>query len=101
MPYRAAGSQIELDPATLEPFQWHYSPQTLQESLIGPSGLVVEEQLLYGERLPFYELSRRLPRWLDAARRPWDTLLTAALLHETSEPSRASAALSVLRKPPT
>jgi SAM-dependent methyltransferase len=98
LPYRHAGSAIELD-EELEHFQWQYSSETLAGSLIGPSGLVERRRVLYGERLPFYAFMRRIPgplRWLH---RPWDTVLSAALLTPVDEPGRASAVLVELQKP--
>jgi len=96
LPFRAAGSIIELDDE-LEHFQWHYSPQTLQSSLIEPSGLRATGCLLYEERLPFYKLSRRLPSKLAWLLRPWATVLSALLLRVTSDPQRASAVLLELQ----
>ncbi len=98
VPYRHAGSAIELD-EQLTHFQWHYSSETLAHSLIEPSGLRECRRVLYGERLPFYALMGRIPgplRWLH---RPWDTLLSAALLSTVDDPDRASAALLELQKP--
>ncbi|ROO63116.1 methyltransferase family protein [Micromonospora sp. Llam0] len=59
VPFRSRGSMIELH--GLQPFQRHYSPATLAESFVRPSGLAVESTICYGERLPFYALTRRLP----------------------------------------
>lgn len=98
VPYRHAGSAIELD-ERLEHFQWHYSSETLARSLIAPSGLRECRRVLYGERLPFYAFMGRIPRPLRWLHRPWDTLLSAALLTTVDDPDRASAALLELQKP--
>jgi hypothetical protein len=96
---RAAGSTVEL--RGRRPFQRRYSPQKLMRSLIAPSGLRLHAALPYGERLPFYALSTRLPAWADRLRRPVDTALTAALLRPVPLHARtASAILLWLRKPP-
>lgn len=97
VPFRAAGSVQELD-EELRPFQWHYSQDTLRASLIDPSGLRERYVVLYGERLGFYDLSRRLPGPLGWLHRPWDSLLTAALLRPVRDPERASAVLVALQK---
>lgn len=98
VPFRAAGSAVELDP-DLRPYQRHYSPATLQSSLLEPSGLEQKGRVLYGERLPFYRLSTRWPGPLDWLRRPWDSLLSALLLRPVGAPEKASAVLCDLRKP--
>ncbi len=97
VPYRAAGSAVELD-ENLHHFQWHYSSSTLRRSLIAPSGLHEQRLVLYGERLPFYSLIGRLPpplRWLH---RPWAALVSACLLRTVDDPAAASAALVELHK---
>jgi len=55
--------------------------------------------VLYGERLPFHGWTRRLPAWLDWARRPWDTVVSGLLLRPVTERRAADAVLLVLRKP--
>ncbi|MEX2659156.1 MAG: class I SAM-dependent methyltransferase, partial [Acidimicrobiales bacterium] len=92
VPYRSAGSMIELDDA-LQHFQRHYSPDTLDASLLRPAGLIETHRLLYGERLPFYDAMRRVPGKLRWAFRPWDTFLSMLLIHPTAHRDRASAAL--------
>jgi SAM-dependent methyltransferase len=98
LPFRSAGSVVELT-ADLKLFQRHYSPQTLQRFLVEPSGLREVGRHHYGERLPFYALTRRLPAPLDWLRRPWDTLLTLLLLREVSDLTEADAILVELEKP--
>lgn len=61
----------------LELFQWHCSLETLERSFVAPSGLSQRSRLLYGERMAFHRLMRRMPVWLDVARRPWDSLISA------------------------
>jgi SAM-dependent methyltransferase len=98
VPFRgAAGSTVELD-ENLEHFQWHYSLSTLRRSLIAPSGLHEQRLILYGERLPFYSLMRRLPAPLRWLLRPWATLLSARLLRTVQDPADASAAMVQLHK---
>lgn len=98
VPFRVAGSMQELD-EDLRPFQWHYSPQTLRASLIEPSGLQERGLTLYGERFGFYQMIRRLPKALGWLHRPWDTMLTAALIRPVTDPHKASAAFVALSKP--
>jgi len=98
VPFRAAGSMIELD-AELRHFQWHYSPDTLRSSLLGPSGLTERRRVLYGEHLPFYNLTRKIPSPLVWLVRPWATLLSACLLHPTDNEQHASASLLELERP--
>jgi len=98
VPYREAGSMIELDEG-LRHFQWHYSPDTLRSSLIGPSGLRERRRLLYRERLPFYDLMRRLPRPALRLLRPWASLLSAMFIRPTDDAGYASAALLELELP--
>jgi SAM-dependent methyltransferase len=98
VPFGPAGSKIEERAG--EPFQRVYSPSTMSNSFIAPSGLTLERWTPYGERLPFYAVSRRLPRWADRLRRPVDTVATAVLM--TPYPGRidrASAVLVQLRQP--
>lgn len=99
VPFRAAGSVVELG-RDLGLYQRHYSPETLTTSLLGPSGLAERTLIWYGERLAFYRLSRRLPLALDWIRRPWDSLLSVVMLHPVNEPTKASAVLCDLFKPP-
>ncbi len=50
-------------------FQRHYTPQTLQDRLIGPSGLRVVESGLFGESgFPFFNRLWVLPGWLKPAK---------------------------------
>jgi SAM-dependent methyltransferase len=98
VPFGPEGSKIEERAG--EPFQRVYSPDTLSKSFIEPSGLILERWMPYGERLPLYAATRRLPRWADGLRRPVDTVATAALM--TLYPRRvhrASAVLLQLRRP--
>jgi len=97
LPFRAAGSVIELD-NELRHFQWHYSADTLRSSLVGPTGLRQRRRLLYGERLPVYQLMRMLPRPLPWLLRPWATVLSAWLLYPTDDEERASAVLLELER---
>jgi ubiquinone/menaquinone biosynthesis C-methylase UbiE len=98
VPFEAAGSKIEQRAG--EPFQRVYSADTMRTSFIEPSGLSLERWMPYGERLPFYAASRRLPRWADRLRRPVDTVATAVLMTPyLRRLDRASAALLQLRRP--
>ena len=98
VPFRAEGSVQELT-EDLDLFQWHYSPDTLTSSFIAPSGLTEQRRVLHGERLPFHAWTRRLPAWLDWARRPWDILVSGVLLRPVTAARAADAVLLVLRKP--
>ncbi|MBW3604929.1 MAG: class I SAM-dependent methyltransferase [Actinobacteria bacterium] len=98
VPFRAEGSVQELTD-DLGLFQWHYSPDTLTNSFIAPSGLTEQRRLLYAERLPFHAWTRRWPAWLDWARRPWDTIVSGLLLRPVADQRAADAVLLVLRKP--
>jgi SAM-dependent methyltransferase len=98
VPFGAAGSKIEERAG--EPFQRVYSPDTMSKSFIEPSGLILERWMPYGERLPFYAVTRRLPRWADRLRRPVDTVVTAVLMTSYQRRlDRASAVLLQLRRP--
>lgn len=98
-PFTPGGSVVELD-ENLDHFQWQYSMRTLDRSLVGPSGLSVRAQVLYGERLPLYTLLRRLPPALSWLLRPWSTVLSALLLHPVDDEAEASAVLLELEKHP-
>lgn len=100
VPYRHAGSMIELDDS-LDHFQWHYSPQSIVESLLADSGMTVRRSVLYGERFPFYDLLRRSPPTLQRLIRPWSSLLSAVLLHVTDQPEKASAVMLELESDST
>lgn len=64
-----------------------------EESLVGPARLVQRDRMLYGERLPYYKATHRLPAALRWLLRPWDSLVSAALIHPTTDAASASAAL--------
>lgn len=98
VPFRAEGSAVEMTDQ-LDLYQRHYSPRTLGTSLLEPSGLVERRRILYGERMPFYRLSTRLPPAADMLRRPWDTVLTALLMRPVARDAAAVAVLCDLRKP--
>ncbi|MDT8305924.1 MAG: class I SAM-dependent methyltransferase, partial [Anaerolineae bacterium] len=98
LPFRAYGTLLELDDRR-QLYQRHFSNETLWTSLLQPSGLVEEHHIYYRERLPFYRLYRRLPRWLTWLHRPWDTLLSYLLLEEVTNPAAADAILVLLRRP--
>lgn len=97
VPYTAEASKLELN-QQMEHFQWHYSDRTLGESLVGPSGLREVRRVLYGERLPYYALSRRLPAAVQWLMRPWDTVLAAVLMRTTLDGANASAVMVELEK---
>ena len=98
VPFRAEGSVQELTDE-LDLFQRHHSPDTLEASFVAPSGLIEQRRLLFGERLPFHSWTRRLPAWLDWARRPWDTVVSGLLLRPVRLEPAADAILLELRKP--
>lgn len=98
VPFRWAGSVVEH--RDKRPYQRLHSPATVLRSFVGPAGLDLQGILPYGERLPFYALSRRLPGWADRLRRPVDTAFSATLMTPyRRHPDRASAVLLLLRKP--
>lgn len=97
LPYRHSRTIPETDKDRVF-FQWHFSPESLANFILNPSGLVEMERIYYGERWPFYKLTRSLPAPLNGLNRPLDTICSAALLRPVPEPSRASAVLVKLVK---
>jgi len=82
-------------------YERHYDPQSLQERLIGPSGLTVSTLKYFGERwVPFERLYRALPRILKMLLSPLSPAFARVFLHEvdSNRLSSAKAALIVMRK---